>query len=176
MDYQYLYTYDKGPTLTPVQNTKLKRVKLDLPSGFDKFNFYSNNRNGRYDIIEGSSGVAVTIENKSLSFAKEYAAIQIKERAKTPSGLQEIINTAINNAVKKLKESKVKIPADYLARAKQEKIVRISPAKKEVKYSAKLDKLRQAEAPGKRKAGKDAKKPYYYEYRKNRTDKPGTKL
>lgn len=49
-------------------------------------------------------------------------------------------------------------------------------AKKETKFSTKLDKMRSAEAPGKRKAGPNAKKPYYYEYRRNRTDKPGTKL
>ena len=35
------------------------------------------------------------------------------------------------------------------------------------------DKVRKAKPPGKRKASKTAQRKYYYEYRKNRTDKPG---
>ncbi len=64
--------------------------------------------------------------------------------------------------------------APVKATAKKETVK--APAKKETKYSTKLDKMRSAEAPGKRAAGPNAKKPYYYEYRRNRTDKPGTKL
>lgn len=37
----------------------------------------------------------------------------------------------------------------------------------------KRDEQRKAKKPGKRKSGPGAQRPYYYEYRKNRTDKPG---
>lgn len=37
----------------------------------------------------------------------------------------------------------------------------------------KRDQQRKAKKPGKRKSGPGAQRPYYYEYRKNRTDKPG---
>jgi hypothetical protein len=38
----------------------------------------------------------------------------------------------------------------------------------------KRDEQRKAKKPGKRKSGPGAQRPYYYEYRKNRTDKPGS--
>ncbi len=70
----------------------------------------------------------------------------------------------------------VKYP-DFLAlRLYEDNFIQFEGTKKETKYSTKLDKMRSAEAPGKRAAGPNAKKPYYYEYRRNRTDKPGTKL
>lgn len=38
----------------------------------------------------------------------------------------------------------------------------------------KRDKQRKAKPPGKRKSKRGAQRKYYYEYRKNRTDKPGS--
>ena len=177
MDYQFIEIYGEGAKLKPISETSARRVKLDLPSGYDKFNFYSlNTGRGYFDIIEGKSGSAVSTGNKGLQAAKDKAISNINNFAKTPSGLNDIIDSAIRRNIKRMKDQKIKIPANYLARAKEEKVVRIAPAKKETKYSTKLDKMRSAEAPGKRKAGPNAKKPYYYEYRRNRTDKPGTKL
>jgi len=53
-------------------------------------------------------------------------------------------------------------------------------AKKKVTSSEKkniaLDKKRSALPPGKRPAGPDAKRKFYFESRRNRSDKPGTKL
>jgi hypothetical protein len=177
MDYQFIEIYGEGAKLKPISETKARLVKLNLPFGYDKFNFYSiNTGNGYFDIIEGKSGSAVSTGNKGLQAAKDKAISNINNFAKTPLGLNDIIDSAIRRNINRMKDQKIKIPSDYLARAKEEKIVRIAPVKKQTKYNTKLDKLRQAEAPGKRKAGKDAKKPYYYEYRRNRTDKPGTKL
>jgi hypothetical protein len=177
MDYKFTEIYGKGSTLTPISKTNARRIKLDIPSGYDKFNFYSINTGGGYfDIIEGKSGSAVSVGNKGLSAAKNKAVENINKIAKSPEGLTQIIDSAIRRNISRLKNEKKKIPTDYLSRAKEQKIVRISPAKKETKYSVKLDKMRTAKAPGKRKAGPNAEKPYYYENRRNRTDKPGTKL
>jgi hypothetical protein len=53
-------------------------------------------------------------------------------------------------------------------------------AKKKITSSEKkniaLDKKRSALPPGKRPAGPDAKRKFYFESRRNRSDKPGTKL
>lgn len=177
MDYQFIEIYGEGAKLKPISETKARRINLDLPSGYDKFNFYSINTGGGYfDIIEGKSGSAVSTGNKGLQAAKDKAVSNINNFAKSPSGLNDIIDSAIRRNIRRMKEQKIKIPANYLSREKSEKTVRISPGKKETKFSTKLDKMRSAEAPGKRKAGPNAKKPYYYEYRRNRTDKPGTKL
>ena len=56
MDYKFTEIYGEGATLTPISKTNARRVKLDIPSGYDKFNFYSINTGGGYfDIIEGKS-------------------------------------------------------------------------------------------------------------------------
>ena len=111
------------------------------------------------------------------------AVENINKHAKTPSGLTEIIDSAIRRNISRLKNEKKKIPSDYLSREKTEKIVRIAPkpvAKKKVTSSEKkniaLDKKRSALPPGKRPAGPDAKRKFYFESRRNRSDKPGTKL
>jgi hypothetical protein len=170
MDYQFIQIFGEKPKLIPISETKARKTTLELPKGFEKYNFYSiNTGRGYFDIIEGKSGFALSTGNKGFS--------------KTTLEFDGLIDSSIRNAIKKMKDLGVKIPADYLAKEKTEKIVRIVPkpvAKKKVTSSEKkniaLDKKRSALPPGKRPAGEDAKRKFYFESRRNRSDKPGTKL
>lgn len=184
MDYQFIQIFGEKPKLIPISETKARKTTLELPKGFEKYNFYSiNTGRGYFDIIEGKSGFAVSTGNKGLEAAKQKAIDNINKFSKTTLEFDGLIDSSIRNAIKKMKDLGVKIPADYLAKEKTEKTVRIAPkpvAKKKVTSSEKkniaLDKKRSALPPGKRPAGEDAKRKFYFESRRNRSDKPGTKL
>lgn len=182
MDYKFIQNYGENPKLVPISKTNARKTNLDLPKGFEKYNFYSiNTGRGYFDIIEGKSGLAVSRANKGLEMAKQIAINNINKNTKTAAEFEKMIDSGVRMVIKQLKDKRVKIPADYLAREKAEKIVRIAPAaKKKITSSEKknieLDKKRSALPPGKRPAGPDAKRKFYFESRRNRSDKPGTKL
>lgn len=184
MDYQFIEIYGEGAKLIPISKTKARKTNLKLPKGFEKYNFYSINKGGGYfDIIEGKSGLAVSTGNKGLEIAKLIAIDKINKFSKTTLEFDNLIDSGIRSNIRRMKNQGVKIPADYLAREKTEKNVRIAPkpvVKKKVTSSEKkniaLDKKRSALPPGKRTAGPDAKRKFYFESRRNRSDKPGTKL
>jgi hypothetical protein len=108
----------------------------------------------------------------------------IRKRAKAfvkqLSGEVSDYNKGKDTRIKKVK-TVVIAPAPKITVKKE--IVKIAPkpvAKNKVTSSEKknidLDKKRSALPPGKRPAGPDAKRKFYFESRRNRSDKPGTKL
>lgn len=198
-DYQYHEVYGEGLKLTPINKTNARKVKLDLPSGYDKFNFYSRNiGNGYFDIIEGKSGQAVANSIKGLSLAKAKAEENIKKYAKSPEGLNEIVQSGIRRTIKKFKEKKMNVPLDFIKNLESPKPVIkkpapkptakkatpkpaakkavVSKAKQTGKSNLKKDRELSAMNPGKRASGPGAKRAFYYEYRRNRTDQPGKKI
>lgn len=108
--------------------------------------------------------------------AKFKAAVKeaAKLRKKNPKLTQaEAVKQAFAKAAKSIKKfvsnAKKSFKEGYYERDKK-----ICGTSRQTGTSDKSrDKARKAKAPGKRKAGKTAQRKYYYEYRKNRTDKPG---
>jgi len=97
------------------------------------------------------------------------------------SAKQRAARAKFKAAVAEAKKLRKKNPKLTQAQAVKQAFA-ISYGKKRAKVGAvkqtgtsntKRDKQRKAKSPGKRKAGKKAQRKFYYEYRKNRTDKPG---
>jgi len=98
------------------------------------------------------------------------------------SAKQRAARARFKAAVAEAKKLRKKNPKLTQAQAVKQAFA-ISYGKKRAKVGAayrqtgtsntKRDKQRKAKPPGKRKAGKKAQKKFYYEYRKNRSDKPG---
>ena len=99
--------------------------------------------------------------------AKQRAA-----RAKFKAVVKEAAKLRKKNP--KLTQAEAVKQAFAISYSKQRKGKKLGATSRQTGTSDKLrDKARKAKPPGKRKAGKTAQRKYYYEYRKNRTDKPG---
>lgn len=99
--------------------------------------------------------------------AKQRAA-----RAKFKAVVKEAAKLRKKNP--KLTQAEAVKQAFAISYSKQPKGKKLGATSRQTGTSDKSrDKARKAKAPGKRKAGKTAQRKYYYEYRKNRTDKPG---
>ena len=99
--------------------------------------------------------------------AKQKAA-----RAKFKAVVKEAAKLRKKNP--RLTQAEAVKQAFAISYSKQRKGKKLGAANRQTGTSdKKRDKARKAKPPGKRKAGKTAQRKYYYEYRKNRTDKPG---
>lgn len=99
--------------------------------------------------------------------AKQRAA-----RAKFKAVVKEAAKLRKKNP--KLTQAEAVKQAFAISYSKQRKGKKLGATSRQTGTSDKArDKARKAKPPGKRKAGKTAQRKYYYEYRKNRTDKPG---
>lgn len=99
--------------------------------------------------------------------AKQRAA-----RAKFKAVVKEAAKLRKKNP--KLTQAEAVKQAFAISYSKQRKGKKLGSTSRQTGTSDKArDKARKAKPPGKRKAGKTAQRKYYYEYRKNRTDKPG---
>lgn len=99
--------------------------------------------------------------------AKQRAA-----RAKFKAVVKEAAKLRKKNP--KLTQAEAVKQAFAISYSKQRKGKKLGSTSRQTGTSDKSrDKARKAKPPGKRKAGKTAQRKYYYEYRKNRTDKPG---
>lgn len=99
--------------------------------------------------------------------AKQRAA-----RAKFKAVVKEAAKLRKKNP--KLTQAEAVKQAFAISYSKQRKGKKLGATSRQTGTSDKdRDKARKAKPPGKRKAGKTAQRKYYYEYRKNRTDKPG---
>jgi len=99
--------------------------------------------------------------------AKQKAA-----RAKFKAVVKEAAKLRKKNP--RLTQAEAVKQAFAISYSKQRKGKKLGAANRQTGTSDKeRDKARKAKPPGKRKAGKTAQRKYYYEYRKNRTDKPG---
>jgi hypothetical protein len=196
MHYNFKEDYEKGPVLLPISQTNARKTTLNLPDSFKNFSFYSiNEGNGYFVIIEGTSGWAIGPSQKGLQAAKDRSILNIKKHSPTASEFQKVIENGIKTAIRKLKEANKKIPSDYGKQviapkpaikktaapkpAPQKAAPKITVKKtvtaktKSEKRSLEADKKRKAMPPGKRIATGGG---VYYEYRRNRTDKPGSKI
>jgi len=99
--------------------------------------------------------------------AKQRAA-----RAKFKAVVKEAAKLRKKNP--KLTQAEAVKQAFAISYSKQRKVKKLGATSRQTGTSDKSrDKARKAKAPGKRKASVYAQREFYYEYRKNRTDKPG---
>lgn len=177
------------------------RVQYDAFGGVKAQIFDESGSGGIVTTIMGAKGES---ESKGAAFAQwaiqgtelankvgkawDRDKTEIKKKAtafvKQLSGEVSDFNKGKDQRIKKVKTVTIApAPAKVSKPAARKKAVAKKPAAKTTARTKqtggsnlKLDKMKSAQSPGKRPAGPGAQRPYYYEYRRNRSDKPGSKI
>ena len=135
----------------------IRPIKLDLPTGYSKFKFYSQKSSrGYYSIYESQSGILIVNSfSKKLSESKARGEEMIRKYTKDAAAFQSLINSQRKKVTAVIKKDFDK------------------PKPGSKKLNPKLDAMKKAKLPGKRLS---ASGKVYYESRVNKSDQKGKKI